>query len=158
MINGFILCMSFNFLSISNSIDINTQGLTTLCNNAEYLNKMYKDYQIDPFVYSSLIYYESRWQPNLKSNAGACGLSQVLHKYLKGISCKDLFDPKVSILYGAKSLSYWKKYKKNSIRKALKCYSTGYKCSYSSYSRRIIKLSKLIKHQYETIKKEIENG
>ena len=158
MINSFILCISFNFLSISNSIDIKSSGLSTLCQNANYLNQIYEEYKIDPFIYSSLIYYESRWEPNLKSHAGACGLSQVLHKYVKGVSCKDLFDPKSSMLYGAKNLSYWKKYKKGSISKALKCYSTGYKCSYSSYSRRIIKLSKLIKNQYKIIKRKIENG
>lgn len=150
--------MSFNFLSISNVIDIKSEGLSTLCANAHYLNETYQEYDIDPFVYASLIYYESRWQPKVKSPVGACGLSQVMHKYAKGISCKDLYEPETALLQGAKNLAYWKNYKKGSIAKALKCYSTGYKCSYSSYSKRILKLSKRIRRQYNQIKRKMIHG
>lgn len=158
MINGFLLCISFNFLSISNTIDIKEEGLQTLCNNAHHLNEIKNKYNIDPFIYASLIYYESRWQPKVRSHAGACGLSQVLHKYIKGVSCEDLFEPETALFHGAKNLAYWKKYKDGSISNALKCYSTGYKCSYSSYSKRILLLSKKIRNQYNQIKRTMDNG
>jgi soluble lytic murein transglycosylase-like protein len=153
--NSFVFCIAFNFLSISNKIDIYDYQLSNLCQNADELINISQQNNIDPFVYASLIYYESRWTPNLKSPKGACGLSQVIPKYVKGVNCKDLMDPKISLKIGAKALSYWKKHSKGSISKALKCYSTGYKCNYGAYSKRIMSLSKKVKKQYKIIKQRI---
>jgi soluble lytic murein transglycosylase-like protein len=149
--NSFIFCIAFNFLTISGTIQLYDKNLKTFCSNADNLINISKQNDIDPFVYASLIYYESRWTNNLRSTAGACGLSQVIPKYIKNTTCQDLMNPKISLKVGAQALSYWKKHSKGSIEKALKCYSTGYKCSYTSYSKRIINLSHAIKKQYNKI-------
>jgi len=154
MIDGFVLCLAFNFLSLNNQIDIKDSGIRNACKNSHHLATVSQEYNIDPFVYAALIYNESRWVPDLVSPAGACGLTQVLHKYVKP-TCNQLKEPETSIIYGAKSLSYWKKYKKGSMFKALNCYSSGYKCNNPAYSRRILKISKKLKKQYNIIKERI---
>lgn len=150
--NSLLLCLTFNFLTISQSIDITESGLHTVCENAEHLIETSTEFNIDPFVYASLIYNESRWLPNLTSPVGACGLSQVMPKYIKGVNCNDLFVPKTSIYHGAKNLKYWVSYKNGSIKKALQCYATGYKCKYPSYAKRVLNLSKKLKNQYNQLK------
>jgi soluble lytic murein transglycosylase-like protein len=156
MIDGFVLCLAFNFLSIQNQIDLTNLGLRTVCKNSHYLADIQKEYNINPFVYAALIYNESRWIPTAISHKGACGLTQVLPKYTKN-NCNELKDPHTSMREGAKKLAYWKKYKKGSIFKALNCYSSGYKCNNPAYSKRVLKISKRLKKQYNRIIERILN-
>jgi soluble lytic murein transglycosylase-like protein len=148
-----IFCLSLGFLSYTQALEIKPLGLRTLCENTEHIFNASKIHKLDPFVLTALIYNESRGIPNLESSAGACGLTQVIPKYVRGVSCRDLFKPKKSIYVGAKSLSYWLELKNQSMHKALQCYSTGFKCSYKSYAKRILRISKKIKTAHNFIKR-----
>ncbi len=148
-----IFCLSLGFLSYTQTLEIKPLGLRVLCENTEHIFNASKIHNLDPFVLTALIYNESRGIPNLESSAGACGLTQVIPKYVRGVSCRDLFEPKKSIYTGAKSLGYWLEFKNQSINKALQCYSTGFKCRYKSYAKRVLKISNKIKTTHNTIKR-----
>ena len=159
--NSFFLCIAFNFLIVKNQVYLNEDSLNTLCKNSEYLIQESSKHNIDPFVVVALIYNESGWRKKISNSAGACGLTQVLHKYLKGVSCKALYDPKLSIHHGIRILSIYKKHlksKKNNknIKNVLQCYASGYKCKCKrckAYAYRIMRLAKSLKQQYRIIEK-----
>ena len=165
MTNSFLLCVSFQFLMVSQpDIYIKDSALKTLCKNADNLFLVSKKYNIDPFVFASLIYTESRWEKTQIGSSGDCGLTQVLHKYVKDVSCKDLFKPSLALEEGAKKLDIFKKYlikksKPPTLRKTLKCYKSGYNCGCkycNLYADKIIDLSNKLKNIYIKNKQYIE--
>jgi soluble lytic murein transglycosylase-like protein len=131
---------------------ISSNSLRTACMMSNYIVEVSQTINVSPFLLSSMIWHESRWNKKAISNKKACGLTQVLAKY-SSYSCKELQDPKTSIKEGASILSFWKK-KKSSISKALECYASGYHCNSPSYSRVIVKNSKLIQKTYNKIQKK----
>ena len=157
--NSFALCVAFNFLIIQGVVHVKDSALKTMCNNSQTLITESQHFNINPFVLTSLIYHESRWQQNATGSAGDCGLAQVLHKYVPHTTCKDLYNPKVAIHHGARFLNTFKRYLKSkqrphSAKHYLKCYPSGYKCSCArcnQYSSKVIKLADKIKEQYEEI-------
>lgn len=93
-------------------------------------------HDIDPYLFASLIYVESRFEPTVVSRANACGLTQVIPKYTGGpetgykkYTCKQLKDPKLSIKVGAEILKYMiDNYAKGNFDKALCIYNAGMVC------------------------------
>ena len=159
--NSFFLCLAFNFSIIKQEVFIYKDSLKTLCNSAEYLIQESKQNKIDPFVMTALIYYESAWQHNISGPTGDCGLTQILHKYVKDTSCKDLYQPNLAIYHGIRVLRTYKTYLENknrpsAISDALKCYPSGYKCECTrcdAYSKKIMRLANKLKKEYKKIRK-----
>jgi hypothetical protein len=157
--NSFALCIAFNFLLSQGSIYVKDSALKTMCSNAKTVIVESQRFDIDPFVLTSLIYHESRWQRDATGPTGDCGLAQNLHKYIPNTTCKDLHNPKVGIHHGAKFLSAFKTYlkrnsKPHSPKDYLKCYPSGYRCACTrcnQYSRKVMNLANKIKEKYTKI-------
>lgn len=157
--NSFALCIAFNFLLSQGTIHVKDSSLKTMCANAQTVISESKNFNIDPFVLTSLIYHESRWEKNANGPTGDCGLSQVLHKYIPNTTCKDLHDPKLAIYHGARLLSIFRNYlkaksKPYSPEHYLKCYPSGYKCACircNQYSAKVLSLANKIRRKYNRI-------
>ena len=128
------------------------------CEHAETVLKYSEQYNLKPEVLVSMIYWESGWYPSRVSEAGACGLTQVIPVWTesfmgKHYSCKDLKDPERSIKVGAKILATHLTSKKGNYFQALCMYNQGprgcntarVKKKGTSYGRRVIRLSKKVK-------------
>ena len=91
---------------------------------------------IEPALLAALIYVESGFYKTAVSDAGACGLTQVMPRWTggsetKGVkyNCKQLKNPRISIKVGAQILSYHIKiYAGGNIDKGLCYYNAGTKC------------------------------
>jgi soluble lytic murein transglycosylase len=68
-----------------------------------------KNHDLDPALVAAVVYVESRFDPNARSQAGALGLMQLLPKTAKGIALRtggarfvvaDLRDPEINVRYG----------------------------------------------------------
>jgi soluble lytic murein transglycosylase len=68
------------------------------------------NYDLDPALLAAVVYVESRFDPNARSEAGAVGLMQLLPETAKGIAQRtggtrfvvaDLLDPELNVRYGA---------------------------------------------------------
>jgi len=69
-----------------------------------------KNHDLDPALLASVIYAESRFDPNARSDAGAVGLMQLLPETARGIALRtggnrfvvaDLRDPEINVRYGS---------------------------------------------------------
>ena len=69
-----------------------------------------RNYQLDPALLAAVIYQESRFRPDAKSESGAIGLMQLRPDTAKGIAIRtggsrfqtsDLYDPEINIRYGS---------------------------------------------------------
>jgi len=111
-------------------------------------------YNLDPYLLTALIQVESNWKPHVVSPAGACGLTQVVHKYSK-YNCKQLKNPKISIWEGARKLNYWiYKYGKGNLKIGLCGYNAGFRCKGKSaiksgltYARKVVRMSNRLKRR-----------
>ena len=104
-----------------------------------YINEIAPKYGFSPALIASIIYHESKGNPNLVSRYGAIGLMQVLPstaKKLCGLSKKELFDPYKNIDCGTKYLRYlYDNYGRN-ISYAIAKYYGGPKATpYSTWGR-----------------------
>ncbi len=152
MINKIFLCIALANLSTT-SMPMSKIGLTTACQQAEHLIETSEIVDIDAFIFTALIWHESRWLASSVSKAKACGLTQILAKYSE-YTCNDLKDPSTSITEGASILFSWQE-KKKDIRTSLKCYNSGYACSSSSYANIIINKSKILKSEYLKVQEKL---
>ena len=68
------------------------------------------NYDLDPALLAAVIYAESRFDPNARSDAGALGLMQLLPETARGIALRtggtrfvvaDLRDPEINVRYGS---------------------------------------------------------
>src|SRR5512134_347540 len=68
------------------------------------------DRDLDPALLAAVVYVESRFDPNARSEAGALGLMQLLPETAEGIALRtggnrfvvaDLRDPEINVRYGA---------------------------------------------------------
>jgi soluble lytic murein transglycosylase len=69
-----------------------------------------RNYQLDPALLAAVIYQESKFQADAKSDAGAIGLMQLQPETAKGIAIRtggsrfqtsDLYNPEINIRYGS---------------------------------------------------------
>lgn len=158
-IKGISFCFAMHALQQDNSLpELTSQTLFTACSQAHNLFDSANYNDVDPYILASLIYQETRWQKDAVSKVKACGLTQVIGKYI-GVSCQTLIDsPDLAIESGAFVLSNYLNHTNGNLDKALQCYSTGYKCSYPKYSRSIIKRAKKIKQKHTLIIATINQG
>lgn len=148
-----LLCFAIYSGGVSGNVNLNNTHMTTACLNTPHVVEASKKYNIDPTIMAALIWVESRWSPSAVSWANACGLTQVLPKYVKE-TCEELKDPVTSIYAGTRSLDKWiGKRKKRSVKEALACYNVGNKCLESKRGRRY---SNLVLKKARWYTKEIE--
>jgi soluble lytic murein transglycosylase len=92
-----------------------------------------RHYRLDPALLAAVIYQESKFESNARSDRGAVGLMQLLPETAKGIAQRtgggafevsDLLDPEINVRYGAWYLRHLiDKY--GSERLALAAYNAG---------------------------------
>lgn len=153
MIDPKLLCMVFQSLIANQKIDAAPKAAQVFCEQATNLVESAEANDVSPFILTSIIYSESRWDPGLKSKRGACGLTQVVPRYF-GVSCESMIKhPDLAIETGAFAFAFWKKAKRGDRHKALQCYSSGNKCSYPHYANTVLSLANLIKQTYERLDK-----
>ena len=153
MIDPVLFCLVFQNLISFNKIDATPEAAKVFCEQAENLVSAAEANDLSPFILASIIYCESRWIPETKSTAGACGLAQVVPKYF-GVTCQELVNnPDLAMETGAYAFHLWKLRTKGDRYKALECYSTGNKCSYPSYANKVISTANLFRKTYERLNK-----
>jgi soluble lytic murein transglycosylase len=92
-----------------------------------------RNYHLDPALLAAVIYQESKFKANARSDRGAVGLMQLLPETAKGIATRtggskfrvsDLYNPEINVRYGAWYLRHLiDKY--GSERTALAAYNAG---------------------------------
>tara|TARA_Y100001970_G_scaffold285306_1_gene404630 strand:+ start:672 stop:1232 length:561 start_codon:yes stop_codon:yes gene_type:complete len=137
MLSAYVLCLALNAVHGPQGLNnLSEERIQFACNNMDAVLEAAYENKINPFNFAGLIFVESRWAPKAVSRSGACGLTQVLPKYVK-YSCKELKDPETSIKVGATSLNRWiTKRKKKNEKIALACYNAGNKCEKSKKGNR----------------------
>jgi soluble lytic murein transglycosylase len=92
-----------------------------------------RNYRLDPALLAAVIYAESKFEADARSDAGAIGLMQLLPETAKGIAVRtggkrfvvsDLFDPEINVRYGSWYLRHLL-VKYGSERTALAAYHAG---------------------------------
>ena len=134
------------------------------CDNMETVIEAAEKNDVRPELIISMIHYESNWNPNVISRANACGLTQVIPKFTgnkkvgtKKLTCKQLLNPRTSILTGTKILAYWmhKKYARKRAKEklALCSYLDGYRCVRPPRSKAGLRYARKIQRYAKRIKK-----
>ena len=129
-------------------------GKDRACKHSRQVVEASSKYKLDPYLLTALIQVESNWKSHVVSPAGACGLTQVVHKYSK-YNCKQLKNPKISIWEGAKKLNYWiYKYGKGNVKIGLCGYNAGFRCKGKSaiksgltYAKKVVRISNRLKRR-----------
>ncbi len=129
-------------------------GKDRACKHSRQVVEASSKYKLDPYLLTALIQVESNWKSHVVSPAGACGLTQVVHKYSK-YNCKQLKNPKISIWEGAKKLNYWiYKYGKGNLKIGLCGYNAGFRCKGRSaiksgltYAKKVVRISNRLKRR-----------
>ena len=129
-------------------------GKDRACKHSRQVVEASSKYKLDPYLLTALIQIESNWKSHVVSPAGACGLTQVVHKYSK-YNCKQLKNPKISIWEGARKLNYWiYKYGKGNLKIGLCGYNAGFRCKGKSaiksgltYARKVVRMSNRLKRR-----------
>ena len=92
-----------------------------------------RNYDVDPALLAAMIYQESKFETDARSDAGAIGLMQLQPETARGIAVRtggsqfrveDLYDPELNIRYGSWYLRHLLD-KYGSERKALAAYNGG---------------------------------
>ena len=92
-----------------------------------------RNYRLDPALLAAVIYQESKFRPDVKSDSGAIGLMQLLPDTAKGIAIhtggtrfrvSDLYDPELNVRYGSWYLRHLLD-KYGNERTALAAYNAG---------------------------------
>ena len=92
-----------------------------------------RNYDLDPALLAAVIYQESKFKANARSNSGAIGLMQLLPDTAKGIAIHtggtqfrvdDLYNPEINVRYGAWYLRHLLE-KYGDERTALAAYNAG---------------------------------
>ena len=129
-------------------------GKDRACKHSRQVVEASSKYKLDPYLLTAVIQVESNWKSHVVSPAGACGLTQVVHKYSK-YNCKQLKNPKISIWEGAKKLNYWiYKYGKGNVKIGLCGYNAGFRCKGKSaiksgltYAKKVVRISNRLKRR-----------
>jgi soluble lytic murein transglycosylase len=92
-----------------------------------------RHYELEPALLAAVIYQESKFKANARSNSGAIGLMQLLPDTAKGIALHtggaqfvvaDLYNPEINVRYGAWYLHHLMQ-KYGDERTALAAYNAG---------------------------------
>jgi len=153
-----LICVAFVSLGLPNS--------TTACQHMETVVEASHKFNVDPAVMTALIHVESRWNIDARSRSNACGLTQVLPKYTRKFygghaTCRDLFNPRLSIYKGADILGYYLRRYKQNYRRSLCTFNAGARgCRGkkmqrgTQYARKIIKLAHKLRRRMKRVEEE----
>ena len=92
-----------------------------------------RSHDLDPALLAAVVYVESRFDPNARSEAGAVGLMQLLPATAKGIALRtggtrfvvaDLRDPEINVRYGSWYLDHLR-HRYGDTKLALAAYHAG---------------------------------
>lgn len=111
--------------------------------------------EVDPFIFTSLIFHESAFRPRVVSSAGACGLTQVLPQY-SDYTCDQLKKPKTSIKAGMIALSYWLTRAKGDLVHGLCGYNAGNVCINNKSSVRVRHVKKVYSNSIINLANELK--
>ncbi len=156
-----VLCFAIMSLSMNEpKYELLEKDMRFACKNTQLIIDSSNNHNVDKFILAAIIWNESRWNPDVVSSAGACGLTQILRGTFK-LKCKDLFEPYVAIDSAGKILKIFKdeynnKFYRNKILNedgySIACYAVGVNCLESKYainhSKRILKLAGKYKQEY----------
>jgi soluble lytic murein transglycosylase len=93
-----------------------------------------RNYDLDPILLAAVVYVESRFDPNVESEAGAIGLMQLLPETARGIALRtggtrfvvaDLRDPEINVRYGSWYLDHLRDHYDGDQRHMLAAYHAG---------------------------------
>lgn len=119
-----------------------------ICANMDHVLTYSQELDVKPESLIALSWHESRWRPGDKSDVGACGILQVVPKYTNPrVTCQQLKDPEVGLLYGAKALRLWLNKTSNHLTRAYCHYNCGNECFEQglTYARDIMKTYRKLK-------------
>ena len=110
---------------------------------------------LEPELVAAVIQVESSWYPKAVSEAGACGLMQVIPKWNPKkdgslYTCDELKDPETNIRVGTEALRWWLNQANGDRDKALCGYNAGYICFKKmrySYVKRVMNVYYTIKNK-----------
>ena len=108
---------------------------------------------LEPELVAAVIQVESSWYPEAESEAGACGLMQVIPKWNPKkdgslYTCEELKDPETNIRVGTKALRWWMNRARGDRELALCAYNAGHVCFKKmrySYVKRVMNVYYTIK-------------
>jgi soluble lytic murein transglycosylase-like protein len=108
---------------------------------------------LEPELVAAVIQVESSWYPKAESEAGACGLMQVIPKWNPKkdgsyYTCDELKDPETNIKVGTEALRWWMDRAKGDTDLALCAYNAGYVC----FKKMRYSYVKRVRNVYYTIK------
>ncbi|MCF7755565.1 phage tail tape measure protein [Paenibacillus xylanexedens] len=109
------------------NLTINTGKFTSSYKGkySNLINKYAHENNLDPNLIAAMIQKESGFRPNVKSEAGAVGLMQLMPPTAKGLGVKDSSDPEQNIMGGTKYFAQMMKQFDNNIEHALAAYNAG---------------------------------
>ena len=90
-------------------------------------------HNLEPELVAAVIQVESSWYPKAESEAGACGLMQVIPKWNPKpdgtlYTCEELKDPRTNIKAGTAALRRWLNRASGDMHLALCAYNAGNIC------------------------------
>lgn len=139
-ITGKILCSAI----MANSAFFGDAGTSRGCEYSTQIVASAIKHDVDPYLLAALVHVESNWKKGVVSKSGACGLTQVLHKYSK-FSCKELKDSKTGLDEGARKLNFWiNKYGGGKTKIGLCGYNAGFRCKGKNVNKRGLKYAKKV--------------
>ena len=158
------LCMFFH-MQDPQDLDIKKESIDIICKQSDNIIKFSELHNIKYEIVVSIIWNESRFQPDRISNHNACGLMQIIPRWSIGkYTCNELKNPIINIEEGVKLLSKWRdEFGRGSIEKGLCGYAAGYNCSSNEknagklYSKKIIKMSKKLEKKIAVVSDKIKN-
>lgn len=149
MIKEMLICLALtNMNGVVNEHNV--------CENVELISELSAKHKIDSHLFVSIMWAESRFKEKVKSNGGACGITQVLPKYTRPrVDCNELKNPEIGIYYGYKIFSsFYNQYAKRNIDIALCAYNAGFRCKDEELSEKEkIVVGKARKYYVPKIKK-----
>lgn len=123
-----LFCVLVTLAHTQNITAISDESMVRACEMAPVLLKYAKAYEADPVLLHAIIAKESGWEESAVSRGGACGLMQVIPRFVP-YSCAQLQDPIIGMRAGLDVWTYWKGVARGDKKTALACYNVGNGCN-----------------------------
>lgn len=128
-------CVLFFVSTIHEDVKYKFEKMSYPNDYSQYVEKAAYDYNLEPSLIYAVIRTESGFNPDAESDAGACGIMQMMPSSFEWLqqqrgeensyTTEDLFNPEICIDYGSYLLSYFLDYYENE-RCAVAAYNAGF--------------------------------